>query len=87
VRAVNVLLSEDLLAALDDTPDVREKGRSAVLRRLVSDFLSQHREREIDAQYERAYKEDDSPLGEEVAGWEDESLARLSGAWRRATRR
>ena len=58
----------------DSTPDVREKGRSAVLRQLVSDFLRQRREREIDAQYERAYKEDDSPLGEEFAGWEDESL-------------
>jgi predicted transcriptional regulator len=73
VNAVKILLREDVLAELDGTADVREKGRSAVLRQLVSDFLRQRRETEIDAQYECAYKETASPLGEEFAGWEDAS--------------
>lgn len=73
MKAVKILLSENLLTELDDTADVREKGRSVVLRQLVRDFLRQRREREIDAQYERAYKETDSPLGEEFAEWEDAS--------------
>jgi predicted XRE-type DNA-binding protein/predicted transcriptional regulator len=75
MKLVKVLLSEDLLAELDDTAEVREKGRAVVLRQLVSDFLRQHREREIDAQYERAYKKTDAPLGEEFAGWESASSA------------
>jgi hypothetical protein len=50
------------------------KGRSAVLRQLASDFVRQRREREIDAQYERAYKGVKAPLGEEFAGWEDEGI-------------
>jgi metal-responsive CopG/Arc/MetJ family transcriptional regulator len=59
------MFDEDLLAELDETADVREKGRSAVLRQLTSDFLRQRREREIDAQYERAYKGVEDPLGED----------------------
>lgn len=68
------MFDEDLLAELDETVDVREKGRSAVLRQLASDFVRQRREREIDAQYERAYKRVDVPLGEEFAGWENEGI-------------
>lgn len=68
------MIEEDLLAQLDETAEVREKGRSAVLRQLTSDFLRQRREQEIDAQYERAYKGVKDPLGEEFEGWEDEGV-------------
>jgi hypothetical protein len=57
------MFDEGLLAELDETADVREKGRSAVLRELASDFLQRRREREIDVRYERAYKEVKEPLG------------------------
>jgi len=59
------MFDEDLLAELDETAVVREKGRSAVLRQLTSDFLRQRREREIDAQYERAYSGVGNPLGDD----------------------
>jgi metal-responsive CopG/Arc/MetJ family transcriptional regulator len=75
MKAVQVMFDEDLLAELDETADVREKGRSAVLRRLTAEFLRRRREREIDAQYERAYGRVENPLGKEFEGWEDE------GAW------
>lgn len=68
------MLDEDLLAQLDETTEVREKGRSAVLRELASDFLRKRREQEIDAQYERAYKGVKDPLGEDFEGWEDEGV-------------
>ncbi len=68
------MFDEDLLAELDKTVDVREKGRSAVLRQLASDFLGRRREREIDAQYERAYKGVEAPLGKEFEGWEEEGV-------------
>jgi metal-responsive CopG/Arc/MetJ family transcriptional regulator len=74
MKAIQVMFDEDLLAELDKTADVREKGRSAVLRQLASDFVGQRREREIDAQYERVYKGVEAPLGEEFEGWKDEGI-------------
>lgn len=68
------MFDEDLLAELDETVDVREKGRSAVLRQLISDFLRQRREREIDAQYERALAGVEDPLGKDFEGWEEEGI-------------
>ena len=74
MKAVQVMFDEDLLAALDETPAVRERGRSAVLQELTSQFLIFRRQREIDAQYERAYANVDQPLGEDFEGWEDEGV-------------
>ncbi len=70
MKAVQIMFEEDLLAELDDTAEVREKGRSAVMRELASDFLRRRRKREIDAQYERAYAGVEDPLGEDFEGWE-----------------
>jgi metal-responsive CopG/Arc/MetJ family transcriptional regulator len=74
MKTVQVMFDEDLLAELDETAEVREKGRSAVLRQLTSNFLRQRREREIDAQYERAYAGVEDPLGKDFAGWEEEGV-------------
>jgi metal-responsive CopG/Arc/MetJ family transcriptional regulator len=74
MKAIQVMFDEVLLAELDETADVQEKGRSAVLRQLTSDFLRQRREREIDAQYERAYAGVEDPLGKDFEGWEDEGV-------------
>jgi metal-responsive CopG/Arc/MetJ family transcriptional regulator len=74
MKTVQVMFDEALLAELDKTADVREKGRSAVLRQLTSDFLRQRRKREIDAQYERAYGRVKNPLGREFDGWEEEGV-------------
>ena len=68
------MFEEALLAELDGTAEVREKGRSAVLRQLTSDFLRRRRRQEIDAQYERAYAGVDNPLGRDFEGWEDEGV-------------
>jgi metal-responsive CopG/Arc/MetJ family transcriptional regulator len=74
MKAVQVMFDDELLAELDETADVREKGRSAVLRQLASDFVRQRREREIDAQYERAYAGVENPLGQDFEGWEQEGV-------------
>ena len=74
MKAVQIMFDEDLLAELDETTEVREKGRSAVLRQLTSDFLHQRREQEIDAQYERAYAGVEDPLGKDFEGWEHEGV-------------
>ena len=74
MKAIQIMFDEDLLAELDETAEVREKGRSAVLRQLTSDFLHQRREQEIDAQYERAYAGVEDPLGKDFEGWENEGV-------------
>lgn len=68
------MFDEELLEELDKTADVREKGRSAVLRQLTSDFLRQRREQEVDARYERAYAGVADPLGKDFAGWDEEGV-------------
>jgi metal-responsive CopG/Arc/MetJ family transcriptional regulator len=74
MKAIQIMFDEDLLAELDETSEVREQGRSAVLRQLASDFLRQRREQEIDAQYERAYAGVEDPLGKDFEGWENEGV-------------
>jgi metal-responsive CopG/Arc/MetJ family transcriptional regulator len=74
MKAVQIMFDEDLLAQLDETADVREKGRSAVLRQLASDFLRQRREQEVDARYERAYARVEDPLGKDFDGWDEEGV-------------
>jgi metal-responsive CopG/Arc/MetJ family transcriptional regulator len=74
MKAIQIMFDEDLLAELDETSEVREKGRSAVLRQLTNDFLRQRREQEIDAQYERAYTGVEDPLGKDFEGWEKEGV-------------
>ncbi|HVT60674.1 MAG TPA: hypothetical protein VHR45_20040 [Thermoanaerobaculia bacterium] len=74
MKAVQVMFDEALLAELDRTADVREKGRSAVLRQLTSDFLRRRREQGIDAQYARAYGGVQDPLGKDFEGWEEEGV-------------
>jgi metal-responsive CopG/Arc/MetJ family transcriptional regulator len=74
MKAVQIMFDEDLLAELDETADVRQKGRSAVLRELTSEFLRRRREHEIDAQYERAYAGVEDPLGKEFEGWDEEGV-------------
>jgi len=68
------MFDEALLAELDGTAEVREKGRSAVLRQLAGDFLRRRRKQEIDTQYERAYSGLEDPLGKELEGWEQEGV-------------
>ena len=74
MKAIQIMFDEELLAELDDIADVREKGRSAVLRQLTSDFLRQRRAQEIDAQYERAYAGVEDPLGKDFEGWDEEGV-------------
>ena len=74
MKTIQVMFDEDLLAELDETAEVREKGRSAVLRQLASNFLRRRRKQETDAQYERAYAGVADPLGKDFEGWEEEGL-------------
>jgi len=74
MKAIQVMLDEDLLARLDDNEEVRQEGRSAVLRRAAVEYLNRQRREEVSAQYRKAYP-CGGGLGEEFAGWEDQ------GSW------
>jgi len=74
MKQVQLLFEEDLLRRLDEDPEVRDRGRSAVLRRLAADYLRARRESTIDDAYRQGYGERSS-LDGEFEGWEDE------GSW------
>jgi metal-responsive CopG/Arc/MetJ family transcriptional regulator len=74
MKPVQILMDEELLAGLDEDEEVRRKGRSKVLRGLVSAYLESQREARLDAQYQRGYG-DDLRVSEELDGWGEE------GSW------
>jgi metal-responsive CopG/Arc/MetJ family transcriptional regulator len=74
MKPVQILIDEELLAGLDEDEEVRRKGRSKVLRGLVSAYLESRREARLDAQYQRGYG-DGPRVSEELDGWGEE------GSW------
>jgi metal-responsive CopG/Arc/MetJ family transcriptional regulator len=71
MKPVQVLFDDDLLAELDTDADVRERGRSKVLRELVASYLKQQRQAMNDAQYAAGYG-DDAQVNDDLAGWDEE---------------
>ena len=65
-------MEEELLATLDGVEEVRLKGRSAVLRDIVREFLARRREAEIERQYRDAYTKNPP---DEFKDWAD------AGVW------
>lgn len=73
MKAIQVVLDEDLLARLDASEEVKAEGRSAVLRRAAAEYLARRRREAISDQYRKAYS-DSQGLGEEYEGWENQGL-------------
>ena len=48
-------MDEQLLERLDRYPDAGYRGRSAIIREAVADYLAKKEAEEIDRAYERAY--------------------------------
>lgn len=71
MKPIQVLFDETLLAQLDADGQVKQRGRSAVLRDAARAYLRRTRARRIDEQYRLAYA-GGKPLGDEFAGWEAE---------------
>ena len=74
MKAIQVVLDEDLLARLDASEEVKAEGRSAVLRRAAAEYLARRRREAISEQYQKAYS-GGTGLGDEYEGWEDQ------GSW------
>jgi metal-responsive CopG/Arc/MetJ family transcriptional regulator len=74
MKAVQVVLDEELLKKLASDPEVKRHGRSAVLRRAATEYLKRNRKRRIAEAYRKAYATG-AGLGDEFTGWERE------GSW------
>jgi hypothetical protein len=74
MKPIQLLIDEPLLRRLDADEEVRQVGRSEVLRRAAAAYLRRSRARRIAEAYRKAYA-DRGGLGDDWAGWENE------GAW------
>ena len=71
MKPVQITLDERVLAEFDQTEEVRREGRSAVVRRLLADYLGRRRTDRVREAYERAYGSS-AGLGPEFQGWEEQ---------------
>jgi metal-responsive CopG/Arc/MetJ family transcriptional regulator len=55
MKPIQITIEERLLQQLDADDEVKRKGRSAVIRQAVFEYLRRRRRAEIAAAYERAY--------------------------------
>ena len=74
MKPIQVLIDQPLLRQLDADPEVKQLGRSEVLRRAAVAYLRRSRARRIAEAYAKAYGRG-LGLGDDWAGWQDE------GAW------
>ena len=74
MKPIQVMIDEDLLRRFDADEEVQREGRSAVLRRVLAEYLERRRRASITTRYQAAYGAG-TGLGDEFAGWEDE------GSW------
>ena len=73
MKAIQVTMDNDLLAALDKDEEVRHRGRSAVMRQITREYLQRRQQAAISEQYRRAYNKPGMP--DDFAGWENQ------GSW------
>jgi metal-responsive CopG/Arc/MetJ family transcriptional regulator len=69
MKAIQVTFDERVLSLLDKDPEVKKKGRSAVLRQAAVEYLRRKRRSAIAEAYRRGY-EKGAP---ELEGWSGES--------------
>jgi metal-responsive CopG/Arc/MetJ family transcriptional regulator len=74
MKPIQLLIDEPLLRRLDADAEVRQFGRSEVLRRAAAAYLKRSRARRLAEAYRKGYAESSS-LGADWTGWDDE------GAW------
>ena len=73
MKPIQIMMDDDLLKELDKDEAVLRFGRSAVFRRIVSEYLNRRKKMEISNAYKKAYS-DGKALDDEFAGWEDEGV-------------
>jgi metal-responsive CopG/Arc/MetJ family transcriptional regulator len=74
MKPIQVMFDESLLRRLDADEEVRQTGRSAVLRRAAAEYLRRRRVKNTADAYQRAYGKKPSPLERDLKGWPDEGV-------------
>jgi len=72
MKAIQIPVDEHLLAKLDNDAEVKREGRSAVIRRALTEYLSKKRRSAIASAYQRGYKK--YPDAADFAGWAGEGV-------------
>jgi len=72
MKPVQVMFDEDILRRLSESVEVRERGRSEVVRRAVDLYLRQRENEAIANRYAHAYAATNQ-LEDELDGWTEES--------------
>ena len=67
-------MDEVLLREFDSDEEVQKAGRSAVLRRIVSEYIDRRRRISVANQYRRAYGAVGRGLREDFEDWENEGV-------------
>lgn len=73
MKPIQVMFDEELLDRLDEDDEVKERGRSAVLREAAAEYLRRRREERIAREYREAYG-DGADLDRELEGWDEEGV-------------
>ena len=73
MKTIQITMDETLLAKLDADEETQRDGRSAVLRRAVSEYLKHRWLAAIAARYRKAYA-DRAGLSKEFEGWVNEGV-------------
>lgn len=73
MKPVQVIFDDELLRRLSESDEVRERGRSEVVRRAVDRYLRQREAEQIEEQYRRAYG-DTGALEADLSGWDEEGV-------------
>ena len=55
MKAIQVTFDEELLEQLDERPEVREQGRSRILREMTAAYLAEKRSEDIAREYRDGY--------------------------------
>jgi len=72
MKASQITFDGRLLEKLDNDEEVKQEGRSAVIRRAVADYLRKKRRATIAEAYRRAYSQ--QPAESDLRGWADEGV-------------
>lgn len=72
MKAIQVTVDEQLLKALDSNAEARRDGRSAVIRRALTEYLARRRSADIDQRIRRGYRK--HPVDAELKGWTEEAV-------------
>jgi metal-responsive CopG/Arc/MetJ family transcriptional regulator len=75
MKPIQVMFDDALLLRLDADAEVRQLGRSAVLRRAAAEYLRRRKVRSTADAYQSAYGTRRPELDSEMTGWPEE------GAW------